>query len=77
MVQNTNGTSNIKNRFADMKNMLAGRMSKGMMIGAPKIKQEEEKIEYNQPADKDKPSYEEVIQTKSNKVVRKKKPKRV
>ena len=78
MAPKINGTSNLQNKFGNMKNMLAGRLSKGMKIGAPKPKQEQEKdkIEYNQPADKDKATYEEVIQTKSTKVVKKKKPKR-
>ena len=78
MAPKINGTSNLQNKFANMKNMLTGRLSKGMIIGAPKPKQEQEKdkIEYNQPADKDKGTYEEVIQTKSTKVVKKKKPKR-
>ena len=58
-----------------MQNMLSNKMGKGMIMGAPKPKQEDEIIEHNAPADKDQSTYEDVIKS-SKSLVKKKKPKR-
>ena len=55
--------------------MLANKMGKGMIMGAPKPKVEEEKIEHNAPVDKETGTYENVIKATAV-VKKKKKPKR-
>ena len=71
-------TKNTKNSYLRFSTMLASKLGQGMMMGAPKPKAEEEKKAENiVPPTKVKATYEEVIEAKKTKVVKKKKPKRV
>ena len=57
--------------------MLASKLGQGMIMGGPKPKAEEEKKAENiVPPTKVEATYEEVIEAKKTKVVKKKKPKR-
>ena len=70
-------SAQLNSKFSDMQNMLANKLGKGMVMGAPKPpEKEEEKIEHNPSADKGEPNYVEVVSSNATKVVRKKKPKR-
>ena len=66
-----------KNSYLRFPTMLASRLGQGMMLGGPRPKVEEErKTEYTVPPTNVEATYEEVIEAKKTKVVKKKKPKR-
>ena len=71
-------TKNTKNSYLRFSTMLASKLNQGMMMGGPKPRAEEEKKPENiVPPTKVEATYEEVIEAKKMKVVKKKKPKRV
>ena len=66
-----------KNSYLRFSSMLASKLGQGMMLGGPKPKVEEErKTDYIVPPTNVEATYEEVIEAKKTKVVKKKKPKR-
>ena len=71
-------TKNTKNSYLRFSTMLASKLGQGMMMGGPKPKAEEEKKEQNfVPPTEIEATYQEVVEAKNTKVVKKKKPKRV
>ena len=68
---------NTKNAYLRFSSMLASKLGQGMIMGGPKPKAEaEKKAENIVPPTKVEATYEEVIEAKKTKVVKKKKPKR-
>ena len=66
-----------KNSYLRFSSMLASKLGKGMMLGGPRPKNEEgSKTQVIAPPAKVEATYEEVIEAKKTKVVKKKKPKR-